>query len=107
MANRMIGNIYIIDSLMGAGVDIQGANTASWLQHQMKVKAFALWCANTTAEIEFVYKADTTATAARLGAGTSPTPIAGGLAHLYVGGVNFEELRVKTLTAGTGFIYFE
>ena len=89
MANRIIGNQYIIDSQMGASTDLQGVNTASWLQHQMKVKTFALWCANTTAEIELVYKADTTSTAVRLGAGNAPTPTAGGLVDLYVGGVNF------------------
>ena len=107
MANRIVGNVYIIDSQMGAATDLQGVNTASWQQHQMYIASVALWCANTTAEIELIYKADTTSTAIRLGAGNSPTPTAGGLVEIYLGGVNFEELRVKTLTAGTGFIYFK
>ena len=107
MANRIVGNVYIIDSQMGIATDLQGVNIASWLKNSVRVKMFALWCANTTAELELVFKADTASTAARLGAGTSPTPIAGGLVTLLMNGINFEELRCKTLTAGTGFIYFE
>lgn len=106
MANRLVGSVYIVDSQTGAAASFQ-PGSASWQQHSMKVQSVALWCADTTSTFELVWAADTASVAVRLAPQTAPVPSAGSLVNIeFPNGINFDELRCKTLVAGTGFIYF-
>lgn len=100
MANRIIGNTYIIDSQTGITASLQ-PGSAGWLQHQMKIISVAFWAADSASTFEMVYASNSGLTAIKLGA-----PDAGSTVDLHFGeGINFEELRCKTLTTGTAWLY--
>ena len=102
MANRIVGNVYIIDSQTGIANALQ-PGSSSWLDNHL-VSGFSLWGADTTAAIELVFANDTSSTAWKANyqqLGQNPVQSQFGEA------VYFKELRCKTLTAGTGFIYFK
>lgn len=91
MANAIIGNVYYIDSGGVALGDLR-----------LKIHSIAIAATNTTSVLELVFFANTTQTCYKQ---TSPdnNPVT---LSTYVGGIYFDRLFVKTLTAGTGFIYF-
>lgn len=102
MANRIVGNIYIIDSQTGAANSLQ-PNSASWLDNHL-VSGFALWGADTTAAIELVFATQTDACAWKANyTQLGQNPVQSNLGEA----VYFRELRCKTLVSGTGFIYFK
>lgn len=104
MANRIVGNVYIIDSSTGAGNPlIMGGNSGAWLDNIL-VSAFAFWGTDTTAAIELVFANDTASTAFRSGHGYANANLNW---SSFGEAVYFKELRCKTLTNGTGFIYFK
>lgn len=102
MANRIVGNVYIIDSSLGAGNPLI-INTGAWLDNLM-VSAFAFWGTTTNSEIELVFASATDSTAFRCGHAQNVPDMTWGS---FGEGVYFKELRCKTLTTGTGFIYFK
>ena len=93
MANTLVDNVYIVDSAL--------ANVSLPWPTKGRIMAFAFWAANTTGEIIFT-TADTTQVVARLTASNNPASIS----NLYIGGVDFGVMKVPTITAGTGWIYF-
>ena len=106
MANRIRGNVYIIDSQTGVTNALQ-PNSASWLDDAY-ISNVVLWSANTTGIVEFVYAIDSQTTAIILTAPATALPGVGGISDIHFAGdgVRFAELRCKTLTAGTAWIYF-
>lgn len=101
MANRIVGNVYIIDSQTGAANALQ-PGSASWLDNQ-KVTAFAFWGSDTTGQIDLIFAADTTASVFKAGHFQNvPDTVWSSFGEA----TYFKELRCKTLTAGTGYIYF-
>lgn len=105
MANKFVGNLLIIDSAGPANSLIVGS--ASWPQHQAKIKSVVFWGANTTSTLELVTASDTSNVVIMLTPQTAPTPSAGTTVEINFGeGINFEELRCRTLTAGTAWVYF-
>lgn len=106
MANRIRGNVYIIDSQTGVNASLQ-PGTASWLDNAI-VSNVVLWSADTTGAVEFVYASDSQSTAIRLVSPPGPISAVGATADIHFAGdgIRFEELRCKTLTAGTAWIYF-
>lgn len=105
MANRIVCNMYLIDSQTGAASALQ-PGSASWPTLKARVQVAALWAADTTGLWEMVYASDTSTSAWKLTPETAPAPTGGTFTSLVLDGVEFEELRCKTLTAGTGYIYF-
>lgn len=106
MANRIRGRVYIIDSQTGVTDSLQ-PGSPSWLDDAC-ISNVVLWSADTTGEVEFVYASDSQSTAIRLVCGATALPVAGGITDIHFAGdgVQFSELRCKTLTAGTAWIYF-
>lgn len=101
MANRIVGNVYVIDSQTGAANSLQ-PGSASWLDNHL-VSAFAFLSADTTGSFELVFAADTSATACFLG---NESNIRNTTWSSLGSPCYFKELRCKTLSAGTGYIYF-
>ena len=91
MANRIVGNTYIIDSGTIALTD----------GLLMRVNAVALWSIDTSGELWLTYQSNTADTAVRIRNNQSQ-PF---MLPQYLGGVQFKDLRVQVLTAGTGFLY--
>ena len=89
MANRIVGNVYIIDSASGA--------TALSFPKQGLIKNISFIASDTTGllELALVTTADVV------------VRLSNSKTELELGdGVWFEPFIVKTLTAGTGYIYF-
>lgn len=104
MANRIVGNVYVIDSQTGAANPLTiTPGTASWLDNHL-VSGFSFLGNDTTATIELVFAADTTATAYFCGHPNNNRNMT--MTNLGEA-VYFKELRCKTLTSGTGYIYFK
>lgn len=101
MSNRICGNVYVIDSQTGAANALQ-PGSASWLDNHL-VTAFAFLSADTTGSFELVFAADTSVTACFL---SNQSNIRNTTWSSFGDACYFKELRCKTLTAGTGFIYF-
>lgn len=96
MANRIVGNVYILDT--------GSANTElPWLDNA-KVATISFWGANTSAEMILTTE-DTGNVVARLAINAN-----GNVANstsIHYGGVNFPgSIKLPVLTAGTGWIYF-
>lgn len=101
MANRIVGNVYIIDSQSGALAPLKSGD--AWPAADAYIHTVAFWSADTTGLFELVYAADSNNTAFLL---ANPNHFDATVdIHLGVP-VRFSELRAKTVTAGTGFIYF-
>lgn len=105
MANRISGNVYIIDSQTGAGAALM-PGSSSWPLHSAKIQSVAFWSSDTTGLWEMVFAADTTSIAFKITPDTAPIPVSGAVMQMIFDCISFDELRCKTLTAGTGFIYF-
>lgn len=103
MANRIVGNVYIIDSASTSAAPLQSG--IAWPNH-MKLDAVSFWTTSTAGICEFVYASNTNDTAFVLSPNVTSISVAGAMAHLHFGGVYFSELRVRTLTAGTAWLYF-
>ena len=100
--NRIVGNVYIIDSQTGADRALINGTSGAWLDNTL-VTAFAFWGADTTGAFEMVFAHQTDATAFRCGHSlVNPNMNWSNFGQA----IYFKELRCKTLTAGTGFIYF-
>lgn len=95
MANRLIGNVYIIDSALN--------NVSLPWNSGSKIMSIALWSADSTGVVIFT-GADTTNVVARI-SGPRDSNLAQS-SDRYLGGVYFDEMKVPTLTAGTAWIYF-
>ena len=92
MANRIVGNVYIIDT--------GSANIAlPWLSGT-RISCIAFWSSDTTGTLRLT-GSNTTNTIAYF---SNPTNVPNTVGA-YLGGVNFKEMKVPTLTAGTAFIY--
>ena len=104
MANQLVGNVYIVDSQMGVGIPLLGTGSISWPQ-QAKIANVSFWTSGTDGKFDLVFDANTTTTVFSFGGTSVPAPVGGETESIYVGGINFDELQVRTLTAGTGFIY--
>lgn len=103
MANRIVGNIYIIDSASGATTDL------AWPSN-LKCKSAAFWSSTTAGELiltmggtnnQVIHFSFLTLLAA---SNTSVVPATQSLS--FGDGVYFDALAVGTITAGTGFLYF-
>lgn len=103
MANRIVGNVYIIDS-QTAGKPLIDGTSGAWLRSAY-ISAIGFWAADTSGVFELAYRSDTTNVVFKL-ALEGATGTNGFSTMKFIGGVRFEELTAKTLTAGTGWIYF-
>ena len=107
MANRINGNVIIVDSAMGNAVLLTSANQAINID-ELSVSAFGFWAVDTTSAI-LLTEANTALDIVFLqgyfvnGAGTSTNPRM--ITTSFANPVKFGNLKVPTLTAGTGFIY--
>ena len=104
MANRIVGNIYILDSSAGATADL------SWLAGA-RVAAIGFWAANTSGEMvltmgqsnQIVHFSYVNMTAVNSGVTLSPAYQSASFASP----LSFQSpVQLQTLTAGTGWIYF-
>lgn len=103
MANKLVGRTYIINSAMNADVPILGPGTASWLDDAM-INAIHFWGSDTTAKLELVYASNTADSFCILA--VQNNAISGGTETLHFSSPQqTQELRIKTLTAGTAWIY--
>lgn len=97
MTNRIVGNVYIIDSALG-NVSLPWPSNA-------KIMAVGIHSINTTGSISFS-SSDTSNVVIKLthtGDHVAPNDDAD---YYFLGGINFTEMKVPILTAATGFIYF-
>lgn len=93
MANRLVSNVYIIDSGQTTGL--------SW-PNQAKIGAINFFATDTTGELQLVLTANTTNTVMRI-RNNQNQPFA---LPQYLGGVWMDQLTPLVVTAGTCFIYF-
>ena len=101
MANRIVGNVVIIDSGMGNAFVLTSANQAVNVS-ELKVATIAFWSTDTTGNL-VLSAVDTTNQIIRLtNPNDDPTTVGAVL-----GGVNFKDLKVPALTAGTAWIYLK
>jgi len=92
MANRVIGNVYIIDT--------GSANTALPWNHG-PVQSVSFWSTDTTGRLQ-LSASNTTDVVLTL---ENPFNVEATVST-HLGGVVFTEMKVPTLTAGTAWIYF-
>ena len=100
MANRIIGNVYIVDSALN--------NVALPWNLGSRVSALALWSGSTAGSVTFTGE-DTTNCIAKLSfiqstTGGSITPAYQFIS--FASPVSFDNMKVPFLTAGTAWIYF-
>lgn len=94
MANRIVGNTYIIDT--GSG------NTAiPFLSSE--ILGIGAWFSDPTGEVQ-LSGADTTNVIVKLSATLSSGACSN---YVYLGGLCVDELKVPVLTAGTAWIYLK
>jgi len=90
MANRIVGNVYIIDTVG----DLDGPDN-------LKINSIAFWSTDSTGALILCVKATSANELVKLNnnqnqAFTVP---------LHLGGVYLKDVNVKTLTAGTAWLY--
>lgn len=102
MANRVIGNVIIVDSAMGNSfVLTSGATILN--NNEVRATAFTFWSTDTTGIVAFSSGADTTNRVVLLtNPNNNPTTIG-----LVLNGIPFNQLKVPVLTSGTAWIYFK
>lgn len=94
MANRIIGNTYILDTA--------SANVALPWPTNAKIAAVKLWSTDTTGIVELT-AASTLDVLVKLVNSQDDDNTVG----IYLGGVNFSsDIKMPTLTAGTAWVYF-
>jgi len=93
MANRIAGNVYIVDSSM--------LNIRLPFDGKMNIASVAFWGATTLAVLELTAES-TLDVVVKIEIG-SP---GGGTESIYVNNT-FDELKVLTMTAGTAWIYLQ
>lgn len=103
MANRIENRTYIIDSETTAALPILGAGVTSWANDQF-INSVRFWGTDTTAKFELVYASNTTDSF------WLSTPVTQNISaeaeQLHFSNPQMvSELRVKTLVAGTAWIY--
>lgn len=106
MANRIVGNVIIIDSAMGNNFILTSANQAIQISN-IHANAVMFWSSDTTGRL-IISSADTTNHLVSLGWLVSGT--GGGLAPSnqstqFGQKQTVSDLKVPTLTAGTAWIY--
>lgn len=106
MANRVIGNVIIIDSAMGNAFVLNSANMPVHIT-KFHVNSIAFWSSDTTGRL-VLSEIDTTNHLVSMGWTGNGTSIGfNGATQFTSFGDNqmFENLKVPTLTAGTAWIY--
>lgn len=96
MANRLVGNVYIIDSQLNT-VALPWPSTG-------RISSIRAWFSGTNGAIRFS-GADTTNVICVLAPVTTPAPSGGTTDEAHLGDVAFSEMYVPTVTAGTAWIY--
>lgn len=96
MANRIVGNVYIIDT--------GSANVALPVPTPYKVMSVRAWFSDTSGKAVFCFS-DTGNVFCVLAPNHAPVPSGGFTDEANLGGLNFDELKVPVLTAGTAWIY--
>ena len=96
MANRIVENVYIVDSALN--------NVSLPWNQGARVEAIRAWFFDTTGLIRLT-GSDTTNAVCLLIA-NAPAAGTGSVDSVYLGGVRFDEMKVPTVTAGTAWIYF-
>ena len=94
MANRIVGNVYIIDS---ATINLDYLSA--------RIRGVALYGTDSTSRLTLTYASSVSDSIVALGNQINSP----GLSGISVGGDGFavaDTMRVFTLTAGTGYIYF-
>ncbi len=95
MANRLVGNVYIIDS---------GTINLVWPTNAA-VAGFTLYGTDSTSRMNITYASNISDSVVSLANPVNTPQLVG--VSFGVNGVHFDQqLRVNTLTAGTGYIYF-
>ena len=98
MANRLRGNVIIVDSAMGNAFILNSA--AVVVDQAWYVQSIALWSTGTDGVVRFSHT-DTTDVIVIL---ENPFQF-DATVSMVLNGVRLDELKVPTLTAGTAFIY--
>ena len=104
MANRIVGNIYIIDSQQAATVPLAWPSNA-------KVAAAAFWSQSTAGELIMTMGGNSNNAVIKMGylnQAVATTGLAVTQATQWASfspGVYFDQLAVSTLTAGTAWLY--
>ena len=107
MANRIVGNVIIVDSAMGNVLLLNSAGRVVNLD-ELSVSAFAFWTVDTTGTI-ILTEANTATDLVYIqgyfsnGAGASANPRT--VFNSFAKPVKIGNLKAPTVTAGTGFIY--
>ena len=100
MANRIVGNVLIVDSGMGNELVLPGNNIA-----EFQVSAIAVWGADTTAAITLTEANTATDLVYKFNANTTPGGGGGVNPLSLTHPIKVGDLKVPVLTAATGFIY--
>ena len=96
MANRIVGNVIIVDSAMGNSPVL----SSSAQLHKFKLGSVAFWSSDTTGSL-VLSGTNTSNTYLRLGNSVNSPNTTG----IVLDGVTLHNLKVPVLTAGTAWIY--
>lgn len=99
MANRIVGNVLIIDSANGNNPVIFTPGTSNQI-NKYKLGTVMFWSSDTTGNIQFSL-ADTSNQIMRLSNPVNGPNTVGGVLN----GVTLQDLKVVSLTAGTAWVY--
>lgn len=103
MANKFIDNILLIDSSAGVNSQYLGAGSASWPSLHASISAIVLHGNNSNGLLEMVSISDTNNVVVKL---STPDALGGNAILAFDNPLVTPELRCKTLTAGTAWVYF-
>ena len=98
MANRIEGNVYIVDSAMG-NQGLKGVGSSGWLENS-KINAISFWSSDTTGRVIFTGTTTTNSIVVLTNPNDDPTTVG-----CFLGGITFSDMKCPTLTAGTAWIY--
>ena len=105
MANRIVGNVYILDSQESAAISLAWPTNA-------KIKCAAFWSNDTSGRMILTMGGNSNNAVISFGYVTQVQAASGNLIvitpatqSLPLDGAYFDQLAVATLTAGTGWLY--
>jgi len=98
MANRIIGNVLIVDSAMGNAFVVGNDSTSK----DFRIDAVGLWSSDSTGLVQFT---GTNTTDVVIKLASSSDGSADTTDSIHLNGINIKDVKCPTLTVGTAFIY--
>ena len=99
MANRIAGNVVIIDSAMGNSLVLASASTAVQIQN-LYANTIAFWSIDTTGVMRLSLTDTTNCILQLTNPNNNPATVGA-----FIGKTRLNDLKIPTLTAGTAWVF--